>query len=352
MSRPMTLETRVCRLHAIHDVRVETEAVPAPGPGQALVRVGAGGICGSDMHYFHDGGIGAIKVREPIVLGHEAAGVIEALGEGVEGLGIGDKVALNPSRPCGECRFCREGTPRQCVSMRFNGSAMFLPHTQGFFRDLAVVEAVQCVKVAEDTPITAAACAEPTAVCLHAVKKAGDLTGKTVLVTGAGPIGALCTALARRAGAARVIVTDLQDQVLEVAKAMGATLTVNVREGGASLAEYAAEKGHVDVAFECSAAPLAFKTCAELLRPGGHLIQVGSVGEMNVPMGMLVGKEIRFEGSFRFDVEFAEAAAMISSGELDVRPIITGAFPMEEVAEAIAAAGDRSRSVKVHLTFA
>lgn len=347
-----TMETRICRLHAAHDVRVETEEVAPPAAGQVLLRVGAGGICGSDLHYFHHGGVGAIRVREPIILGHEAAGVVEALGEGVEGLTPGDKVAINPSTPCGECRFCAEGTPRQCLNMKFNGSAMFLPHCQGLFRDLIVVNAAQCVPVAPQTPITSAACSEPLAVCLHARNLAGDLTGKRVLVTGAGPIGALCVALAKHGGAAEVIVTDLQDQVLEVAAKMGADQVVNVGREADRLDPLKTDKGQVDVAFECSSAAPAIKTCAEVLRPGGTLVQVGMVGETQVPLGMIVGKELKLVGSFRFDTEFAEAARLISSGEVDVSPIVTGAYPLEQAAEAFEAAGDRTRAVKVHLTFA
>ncbi|MGG7564576.1 L-idonate 5-dehydrogenase [Rhodovulum sp. DZ06] len=345
------METRVCRLHAVHDLRVESEPVAPPAAGQVLLRLRAGGICGSDLHYFHEGGIGAIRVREPIILGHEAAGEVEALGEGVEGLKPGQLVAINPSRPCGECRFCAEGTPRQCLSMRFNGSAMFLPHTQGLFRERIVVDAAQCVPMAPGVSASAAACTEPLAVCLHARNLAGDLSGKRVLVTGAGPIGALCVALAKSGGAEEVVVTDLQDAVLDVAAKMGADKTVNVLSQADALAPYAEEKGAFDVAFECSGAGPAIKTCLETLRPGGTLMQVGMAGEATVPLGMLVAKEIKLRGAFRFDREFAAAAGLISSGAIDVTPMVTGTFPLSQAKEAFETAGDRTRAVKVHLSF-
>ena len=205
------MHTRVCRLYGEQDLRIETDEVGDPGPGEVLVAIGAGGVCGSDLHYFQDGGIGLIRVREPIILGHEAAGTVVALGAGVSGISEGERVAVNPSRPCGKCRFCREGNFQHCLAMRFNGSALRLPHEQGLFRDLVVVDAVQCVPVGKDTNLAQAACSEPLAVCVHAANRAGDLAGKRVLVTGAGPIGALCVAVARQRGASEIVVTDKDD---------------------------------------------------------------------------------------------------------------------------------------------
>lgn len=346
------METRVCRLHGQNDLRIETLDLTDPGPGQVMVALAAGGICGSDMHYLSDGGIGTIRVREPIILGHEASGRVVAVGEGVTGLAPGDGVALNPSRPCGTCAYCTEGLPMHCLAMRFNGSAMRLPHEQGFFRDRIVLDAGQCVPVPAGADLNAVACAEPLAVCLHAGRMAGDMTGQRVLVTGAGPIGALCVAVAVQGGAAEIVVTDLQDATLEVARAMGATRTVNVRTDLDAMEAYSADKGYFHTAFECSAAGPAIRSAIAALRPRGALIQVGVTGEVPLPMNALVAKEIRFQGSHRFHEEFAEAVEAIASGRIDVRPIMTGTFPLEQAAEAFALASDRTRAVKVHLSFA
>lgn len=214
-------ETRVICLHAQDDLRIESRPLETPGPGEVLVAVQAGGICGSDLHYWLEGGIGTIRVREPIILGHEASGRIEALGEGVTSLAVGQLVAMNPSQPCGTCSFCQQGLPRHCIAMRFKGSAMYLPHQQGMFRDKMVIAADQCFAVPDDIEPGAAACSEPLAVCLHAANRgeaiAGSLSGKVVLVTGAGPIGALCVAVARMRGASEIIVTDIQDATLAIA---------------------------------------------------------------------------------------------------------------------------------------
>ncbi len=346
------MEARVCRLYGERDIRIETITIADPGPGQVLLALAAGGICGSDLHYYQDGGFGPIRVREPIILGHEASGTVLALGDGVTGLALGARVAINPSRPCGACRFCREGLSVHCLDMRFNGSAMRMPHEQGLFRDRIVVEARQCVPVGPGVSLAEAACAEPLAVCLHARSHAGVLDGARVLVTGAGPIGALCAAVAAEAGAAEVVVTDLQDFTLGVARTMGATRTVNVATHGGDLDAYAEDKGSFDVAFECSAAAPAIKTAITCLRPQGRLVQVGVAGDVPVPLNMLVGKEIRYCGTQRFDSEFADAVAMISAGRIDVSPIITGSYPLEDAVAAFDKAGDRSGAVKVQLSFA
>ncbi|WP_323768194.1 L-idonate 5-dehydrogenase [Antarctobacter sp.] len=346
------MKTRVCRLYGQNDLRIETEEVAAPGAGQVLVAVAAGGICGSDMHYLADGGIGTIRVREPIILGHEASGRVLEVGVNVTGLAPGDPVALNPSRPCESCAYCAEGLPMHCLNMRFNGSAMRLPHEQGLFRDRIVLDSAQCIKLPGGADLHAVACAEPLAVCLHAARMAGDIRGKRVLVTGAGPIGSLCVAAAAVAGAAEIVVTDLQDAPLKVAEAMGATRTINVLTSPETLEVYAADKGYFHLAFECSAAAPAIKSAVATLRPRGTLVQVGVAGDTVMPVNALVAKEIRLQGSHRFHEEFAEAVAAITSGRIDVSPIITGRYPLEEAAKAFAVAADRTQAVKVHLSFA
>lgn len=347
------MQTRVCRLHAQGDIRIETETLADPGPGEVIVAMGAGGICGSDLHYYQHGGFGAIRVREPIILGHEAAGTVAALGAGVTSLTEGQKIAINPSRPCGTCRYCTEGLTTHCLNMRFSGSAMRVPHEQGLFRDRMIVEAAQCVPVANTTDISEAACAEPLAVCLHAGQMAGELAGKRVLVTGSGPIGALCAAVARHHGAIEVVVTDLQDIPLQVARAMGATQTVNVLTESETLEPFKADKGHFDVVFECSAAAPAVATAIACARPQGRIVQVGVTGELPFPIQPLVGKELTFQGTQRFrHSEFDAAVAAIASRTIDVRPLITGRFALEYAHEAFETAGDRTRSSKVHLTFA
>ncbi|HXV30325.1 MAG TPA: L-idonate 5-dehydrogenase, partial [Sinorhizobium sp.] len=314
------MHTRLARLYGQRDLRLEVADVPAPGEGEVLLKMAAGGICGSDLHYYQDGGFGPIRVREPIIPGHEASGHVAALGTGVSALAVGELVAVNPSQPCGHCRFCLEGLAIHCMNMRFMGSAMRLPHAQGMFRDWLVVPASQCFPAGALVTAGEAACAEPLAVCLHAVAQAGDLAGKKVLVTGAGPIGALVVAAARHAGADAVVVTDIADAALERAMAMGATGAVNVRRDPAGLAPYEADKGEFDIAFECSAAEPALRSAIAAVRPRGLIVQVGVTGDITLPLNALVGKELRLLGSQRFDGEFARAVELIASRRIDVRP--------------------------------
>lgn len=190
-------------IHAPKDLRIEDITVVPPGPGEVRVRIAAGGICGSDMHYYQHGGFGTVRVREPMALGHEIAGTVEAIGPDVAGVSVGATVAVDPSLPCGRCRYCQEGRQNHCLDMRFYGSAMRTPHVQGGFRDALVCEAGQAVALPDGVSVHEAAFSEPLAVCLHAVNRAGPLLGKRVLVTGSGPIGLLTVMAARRRSSAR-----------------------------------------------------------------------------------------------------------------------------------------------------
>ena len=227
-------------IHAAGDLRIEPQKVATPGAGEVLIQMQAGGICGSDLHYYHNGGFGPIKLREPMVLGHEVSGIIRALGADTGDLQEGQLVAISPSRPCHSCAFCTKGQHNHCLNMRFYGSAMPFPHIQGAFQEHLVVSAAQCAP-ADGLSAAQAAMAEPLAVCLHAVAQAGDLTGKTVLITGCGPIGALCILAARHAGAARVIATDLSDYTLTMAQLCGADTPLNTAESPQALEEFHAD---------------------------------------------------------------------------------------------------------------
>jgi L-idonate 5-dehydrogenase len=343
---------RAVVIHGPRDLRVEERAREAPGPGEVEVAIEAGGICGSDLHYYHHGGFGAVRVREPMILGHEVAGRVVALGDGVEGLAPGDRVAVSPSRPCGACRYCLEGLPNHCLHMRFYGSAMPFPHIQGAFRERLVALASQCHRVADGVPAAVAAMAEPLAVTLHAVARAGSLLGARVLVTGCGPIGALVIVAARVFGAREIVATDVAEPVLGVARAVGADRTINVAAEPEALGGYGADKGSFDVQFECSGNDRAVATGLEVLRPRGTLVQLGlGSGAMAVPMNVVTAKEIEVRGSFRFHDEFGLAVDLINRGQVDLAPLITGGYPVEEAVAAFEAATDRSRSMKVHLAF-
>ncbi len=338
-------------IHAPKDLRVEDVAEPPLGPRDIRVQVAAGGICGSDLHYFNHGGSGAIRIREPMVLGHEIAGVVVEIGASVSSVAIGERVAVDPSRACGRCVYCKEGLRNHCTDMRFMGSAMRFPHMQGGFCERVAIDAGQGVPVGDHITMAEAAMAEPLAVCLHAVDRAGPLLGRRVLVTGCGPIGILAIAAARLAGASEVVATDVQDAALALARRTGAGATINVAADPDGLAECVGRIGRIDVLLEASGNAAVLRGALEHLRPRGILVQLGLGGDVSLPINAIVAREIDFRGTFRFDREFALAVDLIDRGLIDVKPLITATFPFEDAAEAFAIAGDRSRMTKVQLGF-
>jgi L-idonate 5-dehydrogenase len=338
-------------IHAAGDLRIEDHAVPDLGADEIRVRVRAGGICGSDLHYYRHGGFGAVRLCHSMVLGHEVAGDVAEVGGRVSGLACGDRVAINPSLPCAACSFCLAGLPNHCSDMRFYGSAMRNPHVQGAFRQELVCKASQAVKVPTTLDYTSAAFGEPLAVCLHAVTRAGSLLGKRVLVSGAGPIGALAALAARRAGAQEVVAVDLLDEPLAILEKAGIDRVHNVARRPEALEPYRAGKGYFDAVFEASGSRAGLSTAIEVAKPRGVIVQIGLGGAFEVPMGAVVAKELELKGSFRFHEEFAWAVGCIAVGSIDVSPLLTAVVPVEDAKAAFDLAGDRSRSMKVQIAF-
>ena len=338
-------------IHAPDDLRLEEQDAGEIGPGQVLVRVGMGGICGSDLHYFHHGGFGTVRIKEPMVLGHEVAGTVAAVAPDVSSVRIGDRVAVNPSRPCAACKYCLDGLPNQCLEMRFYGSAMRMPHVQGAFRKEIVVDTTQAYRLADAVSDGEGAMAEPLAVAIHAVNRAGPLLGKSVLVTGCGPIGAMIVVAARRAGATAIVVTDMVAQPLRRARKVGADETINVAEQADGLAKFTADKGSFDVLFEASGNERALKGAFDALRPRGAIVQVGLGGEMTLPINTMVAKEFDLRGAFRFHEEFKTAVDLINAGLVDLKPLVSATLPYRDAGRAFALAADRSQSMKVLLDF-
>ena len=337
--------------HSARDLRIESVAAPELGPNDIRVRIQAGGICGSDLHYYNHGGFGVVRLKEPMILGHEVAGIVEAVGVSAGRVTVGQCVAVSPSRPCNHCRYCLEGRQNQCLDMRFYGSAMRFPHVQGAFREVLICDEGQAHVVADGVSPGEAAMAEPLAVCLHGARRAGPLLGKRVLITGSGPIGALCVIAARRAGAEEIVVTDVADGALAFARKVGADRTINILSEPDTLAAYGADKGTFDAMFEASGAEVALRGGFEAVRAGGVIVQLGLGGEMKLPMNMLVAKELQVRGTFRFHEEFALAVALIGKKLVDVKPLISATLPFTRASEAFELAGDRRQSMKVQLAF-
>jgi L-idonate 5-dehydrogenase len=340
-----------CVIHGVQDLRLEPSEVPHLEANEVLVRFGAGGICGSDLHYFQHGGVGDFKLRQPMVLGHEVSGEVVQVGALVSRVQIGDRVAIDPSKPCRQCRDCLSGRSNLCQQMRFFGSAAIFPHVQGAFAEFFKVADFQCHVVPSSIPFEVVACAEPLAVTLHAVARAGALMGLRVLVTGAGPIGVLTVAAARLAGAAEVVVTDLFDQPLQVARAMGATDVVNIVKEPERLVQFEQHKGVFDLAIEASGNAKGLECCVLSTRPGGRLVQIGMLppGLTSAPINRIIAKELDFLGTFRFHQEFAWAVEALISGKIDVAPMLSAQFAFSDAVKAFELASDRQVAMKVSL---
>jgi L-idonate 5-dehydrogenase len=307
-------------VHGANDLRVDELPDPVPREGEVLVAMEWGGICGSDISYWRNGASGTAVLKHPLVLGHEVAGRIAGVGAGVTGLDVGQRVTIHPATAAGG----------------YFGSAAFDPHTDGGFSELKVVR-IEQIRALPDTVGTEwGAVAEPLAVAMHAVNRAGDVRGRDVLVNGAGPIGSLVVAAAKYAGAATVTAADVADAPLSIATAMGADDVVNLAAGEELPPD-------VELVFEASGAAAALGGVLHATARGGTVVQVGNLPGTASPatLGDLVTREITWIGSYRFVDEITDAVAAMDGG-LDVTPLITHRYPINEAADAIAVAADRS----------
>jgi L-idonate 5-dehydrogenase len=316
-----------------------------------LVRVAYGGICGSDLHYYQNGGFGTVRIKQPMALGHEFSGTVDAVGAQVTAFKPGQRIAISPSRPCGQCRFCQLGQHNHCLNMRFYGSAMPFPHIQGGFSEKLVIDASQAHPIADHLSLSEAALAEPLSVGLHAIQRAGGVLGKQVLVTGCGPIGSLLIGGLRRAGAARIVAADLADLPLQCARHMGADETINLLTQADGLDQYKADKGQFDAVFEASGSPAALRTALDVIAPRGVLVTVGLGGDISLPMNQIVAKEIDLRGTFRFHPEFATSVQFLNERLINGKPVITSVLPMDRAVEAFELALDKRQSLKVQISF-
>ncbi|WP_320776008.1 L-idonate 5-dehydrogenase [Streptomyces sp. CRN 30] len=340
---------RAVVVHGPGDLRIDERARPVPAPGEVLLALEWGGICGSDLAYWRNGASGTASLAHPLVLGHEVAGRIAALGEGVAGLREGQPVTVHPAQLVGDGVLPERiaGRTNLYPHVRYFGSAAFDPHTDGGFSEYRAVHAAQVRPLPEGVGTEQGALAEPLAVALHAAGRVPDLRGRTVLVNGCGPIGSLVVAAAKHRGAGTVIAADLSASSLAVARAMGADEIRDLSRGEAL-------PDDVDVVFEASGAAAALGGVLRATARGGTLVQVGNLPGSAVPavLGDLVTREITWIGSYRFVEEIDDALLALRDG-LDVSPLITHRFPLERAEEALAVAADpASGSSKVMLRLA
>lgn len=329
---------RTLTIHGKLDARIDEVETPRPGPDQVRLCMAYAGVCGSDLHYYYEGANGAFVIREPLVPGHEVSGTVDLDPSGT--LAPGTPVTVHPAT-FGTREPGLEGKPHLWPGGAYLGSASTWPHTQGGMGEYLLVERGMVRPLPEGLSLRAAALAEPLAVALHAVTVAGGVAGRTVLVSGAGPIGLLAAAAALAHGATEVVCTDVLRGPLARARALGATGTVLA--GAEEL-----PVDHFDVVLECSGAPRAISAALSAVRRAGVVVQIGMLGAGTHPIALapLVSKEVQLRGAFRFNDEIDEAVQLLSTNE-SIEAVITHVLPAHDVATAFAVAKDSERSGKV-----
>jgi len=333
------MKNQAAVLYAPHDIRIEERAVPKPGPREVLIEIKAVGVCGSDVHYYEHGRIGSYVVRQPLILGHESSGVIVDVGEGVSRERIGQRVAIEPGVPDGVCRQCRTGHYNLCPNVRFFGT----PPIDGAFTNYVTILSDFAYALPDQMSDEEGALIEPLSVGLWACRKAKLRGGDHVLITGAGPVGILAMKVALALGVTEITMTDISPQRLEVARKLGATRTVNVAQQ--SLADAGVE---ADVLIECSGNQRALKDGIHALQPAATAVAVGMGPgeEASIPLSFIQNREIILTGTFRYANTYADAIALVASGHIDLKPIITGHYTLAEAEQALQATKNDPANIK------
>lgn len=321
-------------VHGPRDLRAAEWPVPEPGPGEALVRVKACGICGSDIHSYEHGEIGGTAIEAPLVLGHELAGEVVALGPGVTGLAVGTPVAVDPAMPCGRCEFCLEGDPHVCPQMRFFGNYPY----HGGFREYLAHPADLLFPLPEGLTYTDGALVEPMGIALYVAELAGMRLGDRVAVLGAGPIGLLCIDMMRLSGAVDIVATDLVDARLEAARRLGATEAWNAaREDVVGrIMDHTAGRG-ADVVIEAAGVPETVEQAMEVAKPGGTVVLVGIPDDDRISFKASTSrrKGLTIKYDRRMKHTYPRCLALVKAGRVDLRPLATHHFPLERLGEAL-----------------
>jgi D-xylulose reductase len=311
-------------------VQFEDRPIPSLSPSNphdVLVQIKQTGICGSDVHYYSHGAIGSFIVRSPMVLGHESSGIVTAIGPAVTTLSIGDRVALEPGVPCRSCSYCKEGRYNLCPEMAFAATPPFDGTLCKYWR----LPEDFCYKLPEHVSLEEGALVEPLSVAVHVSRQAGIKFGQSVVVFGAGPIGLLCCAVAKAFGASKIVVVDIVESRLRLAKTYGATTTyvpekISAAENAERIVEAAGLGEGADVVIDASGAEPSVQTGIHVIKSGGTYVQ-GGMGrpEIAFPISAMTIKEINVKGSFRYSSgDYATAVELIASGRVNVKELITG----------------------------
>ncbi|TDO89885.1 NAD(P)-dependent alcohol dehydrogenase [Enemella evansiae] len=306
-------------------VSVEERQMPVPDPDQVLVRIEAVGVCGSDVHYYRHGRIGGFVVDGPIVLGHESAGTIVAVGSGVDPARVGERVSIEPQRSCRVCEWCKRGEYNLCPQIEFYAT----PPIDGVFADYGLIQSDFAHTIPDDMSMESGALLEPLSCGIAAVRKAGIEPGSSVLITGCGPIGIICAQAAKAYGASEVVMTDLLAERREIALRFGATRVVDPAAEQVPDASF-------DAFIDATGALPAVRSGIAAVKPGGCAVLVGmGDDDMNLPVSTITAREINLTGIFRYNNTWPAAIAMVQQGTVDLDSLVTGRFGLAEVQHAL-----------------
>lgn len=320
---PSTMTASVLR--AVGDIVLEERPVPSCAPDEVLVEVASVGVCGSDTHYYLHGRIGNYVVDSPLVLGHEVSGRIVATGSEVNPARMGERVAIEPQRPCRICAFCREGAYNLCAKMEFYAT----PPVDGAFCEYVVIQDDFAYAVPDSISDHAAALMEPLSVGIAAAQKGGIKVGDTVLIAGGGPIGVICAQVALAFGAADVVVVDIDAGRRDLASKYGARVVDPATESTEDLAAH--------VFIDASGAPPAISNGIRSLRSGGTAVLVGSADTISLSVPEIAMREINVTGTFRYTNTWPVARSLLLAGQVDLDSLVTHVYGVEQVEEALTA---------------
>jgi len=327
-----------------HVFGIKEVDIPEPRPDQILVKTKAVGIFGSDVHYYVEGRIGQFIVNEPLILGHETAGIVAKVGANVKHLKEGDRVALEPGVPCGCTDFVKRGLYNLCPSIEFFAT----PPVHGTFSEFFVHDANFAFKLPENVSFEEGAMCEPLSVGIHAVRQGNVGIGSRVLIMGAGPIGLVNLLVAKAAGAGIIAIVETHKNRATMARECGATHVIESFNGDQILAESQkiTDGTGFDVVLECSGAGTAAQAAVKALKPGGTLVFIGLFSQLEVPMDLnaITAKELTYKGVFRYRNTYPTAIDLISSGRINVKPLITKRFPWLQVKDAMDCAHQEASS--------
>jgi L-idonate 5-dehydrogenase len=339
-------------LYGAKDLRIEPYRNPELRPGMVLLRNRRVGICGSDMHYYQLGYCASFVPDRPFIMGHELTAEVAAVADDVDNVKVGARVTANPARACGFCSYCKAGRGNLCSRTIMLGSGSTTPPTDGAMAEFVTVRADQCHVLPKEVDDGLGAMMEPFAVALNAVKRAGVVSGKRVLVTGAGTIGLLVAITAKAFGAVPVAISDIVASRRAKAVEMGVDAALDPMAGDSPERVRELTGEGFDLVFEASGSPIALRGAFEQVRPGGTIVQIGTLGTADIPLpaNRLMNKEINIMGSMRYGNVFDEAIRLVAGGRVDLQPLINKeVFALDDSAKAFEIAADKTQSFKVQI---